>query len=203
MSGSDQAAPAQGPGWQRPAPGALVAAGGGAMTLTSLFLPWYALRLSATNFASVSIFAQIHLNGGDRSFACDPVKPVCRESLTTGALVAGIWDWRTMIALGSAAIVLYVVIRAQSGTSPRRWPDWQVLVALGSGTAAVTGIAAVVSPVSVPDSALPLRLSSSLAYGSAIGVAGALAALLGGLMLWRTARGATKGASLSVPIPQA
>src|SRR5215467_16325675 len=204
MSGSsDQAAPAQGPGWQRPAPGGLVAAAGGAMTLTSLFLPWYALRLSATNFASVSIFAQIHVYGGDRYFSCDPVKPVCRESLTTGALVAGIWDWRTMIALGAAAIVLYVVIRAQSGTSPRRWPDWQVLVALGSVTAAVTVIAFMVSPVSAPVRASPLRLSSSLAYGAAIGIAGALVALTGGLMLWWTERGATERARLSVPIPQA
>jgi hypothetical protein len=173
------------------------------MTLTSLFLPWYSLRLSATNFASVSIFAQIHVRGGDRYFSCEPIKPMCRESLTAGALVAGIWDWRTLIALGAAAIVLYVVIRAQSASAPRHWPDWQVLVALGTGTAAVTIIAAVVSPVGVPESALPLRLSSSLAYGAAIGVAGALTALLGGLMLWWTARGASKGARLSVPIPQA
>jgi hypothetical protein len=55
----------------------------------------------------------------------------------------------------------------------------------------------------VQESTLPLRLSSSLAYGSAIGVAGTLAALIGGLMLWWTARGASKGARLSVPIPQA
>jgi len=203
MTGSDQASPAQGPGWQRPAPGGLVAAAGGAVTLTSLFLPWYTLRLAATNFASVSIFTQIHVHGGDRYFSCDPIKPVCRESLTAGALVAGIWDWRTLIALGAAAIVLYVLIRAQSGTGPRRWPDWQVLVALGTATAAVAIIAAVVSPVGVPASALPLRVSSSLAYGSAIGVAGALAGLLGGLMLWWTARGAGKVARLSVPVPQA
>jgi hypothetical protein len=173
------------------------------MTLTSLFLPWYTLRLSATNFASVSIFAQLHVHGADRYFSCDPIKPMCRESLTAGALVAGIWDWRTLIALGAAAIVLWVVISAQSGTGLRRWQDWQVLLALGTGTAAVTIIAVAVSPVSAPASALPLRLSSSLAYGSAFGVAGALAALLGGLMLWRTARGAGKGARLSVPIPQA
>jgi hypothetical protein len=173
------------------------------MTLTSLFLPWYTLRLSATNFASVSIFAQIHVQGGDRYFSCDPVKPMCRESLTAGPLVAGIWDWRTLIALGAAAVVLYVVIRAQSGTGPSQWPDWQALVGLGGGTAAVAVIAAVVSPVTVQESTLPLRLSSSLAYGSAIGVAGTLAALVGGLMLWWTARGASKGARLSVPIPQA
>jgi hypothetical protein len=202
MTGSDQASRAKGPGWQRPAPGGLVAAAGGAMTLTSLFLPWYTLRLSATNFASVSIFAQIHGHGGDRYFSCDPIKPMCRESLTAGALVAGIWDWRTLIAIGAAAVVLYVVIRAQSGTGLRQWPDWQVLVALGGGTAAVAAIAAVVSPVSVTQSALPLRLSSSVAYGAAIGVAGALAALIGGLMLWWTER-ASEGARLSAPIPQA
>jgi hypothetical protein len=171
--------------------------------LTSLFLPWYTLRLSATNFASVSIFAQIHVQGGDRYFSCNAIKPMCQESLTAGALVAGIWDWRTLIALGAAAIVLYVVIRAQSGSMPGRWPDWQVLVALGGPTAVVAVIAAVVSPVSVPVSALPLRVSSSLAYGGAAGLAGALAALLGGLLLWWTGRGASKGARLSVPIPQA
>ena len=201
MTGFDQASPVQRPGWQRPAPGGLVAAAGGAVTLTSLFLPWYTLRLSATNFASVSIFAQIHVHGGARS--CDPIKPMCRESLNAGALVAGIWDWRTLIALGAAAVVLYVVIRAQSGTGPRQWPDWQVLVALGGGTAVVTVIAFVVSPVSAPVSASPLRLSSSLAYGAAIGIAGALVALTGGLMLWWTERGATERARLSVPIPQA
>src|SRR5262249_44803206 len=86
MTGSDQASPARATGWQRPAPGGLVAAGGGAMTLMSLFLPWHMLRLAATNFASVSIFAQIHVHGGDRYFSCDPIKPVCRESLTAGAL---------------------------------------------------------------------------------------------------------------------
>ena len=203
MTGSDQASPAQGPGWRRPAQGGLVAAAGGAVTLTSLFLPWYTLRLSATNFASVSVFAQIHVHGGDRYLSCDPIKPMCGESLTAGALVAGIWDWRTLIALGAAAVLLYVVIRAQSGTGPREWPDWQVLVALGCGTAAVTVIAAVVSPVSVPVSALSLRLSWSLAYGAAIGVAGALAAMIGGLMLWRTERGLSRRARLPVPIPQA
>jgi hypothetical protein len=128
---------------------------------------------------------------------------MCRESLTAGALVAGIWDWRTLIAIGAAAIMLYVLIRAQSGTGPSRWSGWQVLVALGTCTAAVTIIAAVVSPVSVPEPTLSLSLRSSMAYGAAIGVAGALAALLGGLMLWWTARGASEGARLSVPIPQA
>src|SRR5262245_66040679 len=96
MTGSDQASPAQGPGWQRPAPGGLVAAAGGAITLTSLFLPWYTLRLAATNFASVSIFTQIHMHGGDRYFSCDPIKPVCRESLNHAVQVAGTRGFRKL-----------------------------------------------------------------------------------------------------------
>jgi hypothetical protein len=32
--------------------------------------------------------------------------------LTVGALVAGIWDWRSLIAVGAAVIILYVALRA-------------------------------------------------------------------------------------------
>jgi hypothetical protein len=185
MAASDRTAAASPVGWRRPRPGSIIAACGGTLTLASLFLPWYSLRLRITDFAGVSQLAVIHVHGGDSYFACDALGPTCHESLTVGALAAGIWDWRTLTAVGAAAIVLYVVFSAQSGPRARRRPDGQVLIGLGFGTAVMTLAALIVSPVSVPDSDTQLGLSSSPSYGSAVGLAGSLVAVLGGVLAWR------------------
>ena len=106
--------------------------------------------------------------------------------------------------MGSGAIALYVVIAAQAGgTAAARRRDWQVLIALAASTAAVTLAAAIVSPVSVPDSAARLGLSSSSAYGAAVGLAGALAAVVGAMLLWRTESAASRGPHLPLPVPHA
>ena len=209
MAATDRAAGTSGVGWRRPPSGSIVAACGGALTLASLFLPWYSLRLRITDFAGVSQLALMHVPGGDSYLDCSALGPPCHESLTVGALAGGIWDWRTLTAVGAAAIVLYVVFSAQivfsaqTGPAARQRPDGQVLIGLGFGTAVVTAAALVVSPLGGPDSATRFGLSSSLSYGAPVGLVGSLVAVLGGVLLWQRARSVGRRPHLSLPVPQA
>src|SRR5713226_8881014 len=118
---------------------------------------------------------------------CDPPGPECHETLSVGALVAGIWDWRSLIAVGAAVIILYVALRAmQPESASRRLRDWQVVTVLATATALPALAAVVVDPVSVPATGARLGLDSALSYGAIVGLAGALVAVIGGLMLWRS-----------------
>src|SRR5258706_4176224 len=105
--------------WRRPPSGSLIAAVGAAVTLVSLFLPWYALRLQITDYRSLSAVAMIHINGG--RLLCDPPGPECHETLSVGALVAGVLGWRSLIAVGAAGILLSVGPPAiQAGSASKR-----------------------------------------------------------------------------------
>ncbi len=202
MSASDHAAPASGPRWQRPPTGSLIAVAGSVVMLASLLLPWYVVRARPVHYDDLSTFAVLHASG--MRLVCESSARPCSLSASTGVLAAGIWDWRTLIAVGSGAIALYVVIGAQAARfAAARQRDWQVLIALAASTAAVTLAAAIVSPVSGPDGAALLGLSSSSAYGTAVGLAGALAAVVGAALLWRTESAASEGPHLSLPVPQA
>jgi hypothetical protein len=203
MAATDRAAATSGVGWRRPPTGSIVAACGGSLTLASLFLPWYSLRLRITDFAGVSQLALMQVPGGDSYLDCYALGPPCHESLTVGALAGGIWDWRTLTAVGAAAIVLYVAFSAQTGPAARQFPDGQVLMGLGFGTAVVIAAALVVSPLGVPDTASRFGLSSSLSYGAPVGLAGSLVAMLGGVLLWQRARSAGRRGHLSLAVPQA
>jgi len=189
--------------WRRPPSGSLIAAVGAAVTLVSLFLPWYALRLQITDYRSLSAFAMIHINGG--RLLCDPSGPECHETLSVGALVAGIWDWRSLIAVGAAVIILYVALQAmQPESASRRLRDWQVVTVLATATALPALAAVVVDPVSVPATGARLGLDSALAYGAIVGPAGAVVAAVGGLMLWRSNYGSIDNRERFVTVgPQA
>ncbi len=201
MTGSAQSSPApgvpeQGNRWHRPANGSLIAATGSAVMLVSLLLPWYAVRVQIIHYGDLSTSALLRL--GDVRFLCDPA---CSESAGVGPLAAGVWDWRTLIAVGAAAMVLCVMVRAQNGSAPGR-RDGQVLTALAVGTAGVT-LAVVVSPVSVAGPAW-LGITSAPSYGAAVGLGGAAAAVAGALLLWRgSARGASHQERLAPSSPRA
>ena len=189
--------------WRRPPSGSLIAAVGAAVTLVSLFLPWYALRLQITDYRSLSAVAMIHINGG--RLLCDPSGPECHETLSVGALVAGIWDWRSLIAVGAAVIILYVALRAmQPESASRRLRDWQVVTVLATATALPALAAVVVDPVSAPATGARLGLDSALSYGAIVGPAGAVVAVIGGLMLWRSNYGSIDNRARFVTVgPQA
>jgi len=207
MTGSAQSSPAPGvpaqvSRWLRPANGGLIAAAGSAAMLVSLFLPWYAVRVQILgHHVDSSAFAMLRI--GSMQLACDqPAGSPCSEPAGVAALAAGIWDWRTLIAVGAAAIVLYVMVRAQNGSVPGR-RDGQVLTALAAGTAGVTVAAAAVSPVSVTGPAW-LGIISVPSYGAGVGLAGAAVAVAGALLLWRGgARGADHQARLEPASPRA
>src|SRR5258706_12695729 len=74
--------------WRRPPSGSLIAAVGAAVTLVSLFLPWYALRLQITDYRSLSAVAMIHINGGPPP--CDPPGPDRHENFSRGAPRGGV-----------------------------------------------------------------------------------------------------------------
>src|SRR5258706_7025841 len=170
--------------WRRPPSRSLIAAVGAAVMLGSLFLPWYALRLQIPDYRSLSAVAMIHINGGRR--LCAPPGPECHETLRCGALVAGSWHWRSLIAVGAAVIILYVAFRAmQPESASRRLRDWQVVTVLATATALPALAAVVVDPVSVPATGARLGLDSALSYGAIVGPAGAVVAVIGGLMVWR------------------
>ena len=54
MSASDHAAPASGPGWERPPSGSLIAMAGSVVMLASLLLPWYVLRARPVPYGDLS-----------------------------------------------------------------------------------------------------------------------------------------------------
>ena len=174
----------------RPATGSVVAGAGAAVTLGSLFLPWYVVHLRITGYASLSVFAMLHV--GNMHLSCAPrAGASCAASATVDALAAGVWDWRALIAVGAAGILLLQVFRAMNrGRPPGRLPHWQAVTAVAAATAACVLAAVLADPLTVPGAAgLGLSLgrgfglSASLSYGAAVGLAGAVVAVAGGLLL--------------------
>ena len=101
----------------RPATGNVVTAAGAAVTLGSLFLPWYVVHLRITGYASLSVFGMLHV--GNMHLSCAPrAGASCSASATVGALAAGVWDWRALIAVGAAGILLLQVLRAMNRARP-------------------------------------------------------------------------------------
>jgi hypothetical protein len=173
---------------QGPATGSVVAGVGAAVTLGSLFLPWYVVHLRITGYAGLSVFAMLHV--GNMHLSCAPQTGAsCTVSATVGALAAGVWDWRALIAVGAASILLLQVLRAMNrGRPPGRMRQWQAVTAVAAATAACVLAAVLASPLTVPGEAgLGLSLgrgfglSASLSYGAAVGLCGAVTAVIGGL----------------------
>ena len=167
---------------QRPAPGSLVAGTGAVLTLGSLFLPWYVVHLRITGYASLSVFAMLRV--GNMHLNCDPrAGSSCSASATVDALAAGVWDWRALIAVGAACVLLLLVFRAMNRSRPHgRLLRWQTVTAVAAATAACVLAAALAKPLTVPGAA-ELGLSASLSYGAVVGLCGAVAASTGGLLL--------------------
>ena len=178
----------QGSTGPRPAAGGVVAGVGAAVTLGSLFLPWYVVHLRITGYASLSVFALLHV--GNMHVSCAPLAGAsCSASATVGALAAGVWDWRAMIAVGAASILLLQLLRAMNrGRPPARMRHWKAVTAVAAATAACVLAAVLASPVTVPGPAglglgRGFGLSASLSYGAAVGLCGAVTAVIGGLLL--------------------
>lgn len=195
---------------RRPAAGRLIAAAGAAVTLGSMFLPWYSVSLRIRSYADLSVLALARIDGAGLQCST-PSGSGCHVSAQVGALAAGVWDWRTLIAVGAAAVLAVVVARAirpaqppsaqpanarpagarSADTAPARVKPtpWQVLAAFTAGTVALVTAAIVVSPVAQPGlPGPPLDLSSSPSYGAIVGLAGSLIALAGALLAapWAT-----------------
>ncbi len=166
----------------RPATGSLVAGAGAGLTLGSLFLPWYVVHLRITGYASLSVFALLRV--GNMHLSCHPPAGTsCSASAAVDALAAGAWDWRALIAVGAASVLLLLVFRAMNRGRPHgRLLRGQTVTAVAAATAAFVLAAVLAKPLTVPGAA-ELGLSASLSYGAAVGLCGAVAAVIGGLLL--------------------
>ncbi len=180
-------------GRRRIVAGLLIAAAGAVTTLGSMFLPWYSVSVRIRSYADLSIVANARIDSA--GLVCGaPSGGGCHVSAQVGALTGGVWDWRTLIAVGAAVVLVIVAARAMrpgrsrpeaAGPAPIRRGRWRVLAAAAAATAGLVAAAILVSPVGSaaagqPGShGQPLDLSSSLAYGAIVGLAGALVALTG------------------------
>jgi len=171
---------------QWPATGSLVAGAGAGLTLGSLFLPWYVVHLRITGYASLSVFAMLRV--GNMHLNCHPPAGTsCSASAAVDALAAGAWDWRALIAVGAASVLLLLVFRAMNRGRPHGWLlRGQTVTAVAAATVACVLAAGLANPLTVPGAA-ELGLSASLSYGAAFGLCGAVAAVSGGLLLRRSA----------------
>lgn len=178
--------PASGAGqWRRPA-AYLAACAGAAVTLGSMFLPWYVVHLRVVSYADLSEFVLLHVGG--LHLSCEPrAGASCFVSARVGALAGGIADWRTLIAVGAAAILLYLGLRAMNaGRAAGLAREWRVVTVLAAVTGLLAAAGLVVNPLTVPAGATGPGLNASLSYGGIVGLAGALAAVAGGLALRRS-----------------
>ncbi|HEX9065649.1 MAG TPA: hypothetical protein VF843_11110 [Streptosporangiaceae bacterium] len=165
------------------AAGRLIAAAGAAITLASMFLPWYSVSLRIKSYADLATFANAHVGGAH--LVCDPPAGAgCHLSAQVGALTQGIGDWRTLIAVSAAAVLLSVVLRA---TRPgRAGGGWRLLTVLAAVTSGLAVAAVLVGPVGpAPAAGLlgsRIDLASSASFGVFVAVAGAMLALAGALL---------------------
>lgn len=192
MTGSQDAT---GPGGRQPVTGGqqvtgrLIAAAGAVVTLASMFLPWYSVNLRISSYADLSIMAIARINSAGLVCGRQPGHG-CHVSAQVGPLTGGIWDWRPLIAVGAAAVLILVLAAAmrpaERRPAPFRPARWRVLLGAAAVTAALVTAAVLVSPVSAhsqPGLPAPsLVLTSSLSYGAFAGLAGALIALAGAVL---------------------
>ena len=167
---------------QRPATGSIVAGTGAMVTLGSIFLPWYVVHLQITGYASLSVFAMLRV--GNMHLLCSPPAGAsCPTSASVDALAAGAWDWRALIAVGAASILLLLVFRGiNRGRSGGRMPHRQAVAVVAAALAVCILAAMAVNPLTVSGAAA-IGMSTSLSYGAAIGMVGAVGAIIGGLLL--------------------
>lgn len=172
----------------------MLAASGAAVVLASMFLPWYSVSLRISSYADLSLVAIARINTA--GLVCGPpAGHGCHVSAQVGALTGGIWDWRTLIAVGAAAVLVLIVAGAMrpAAREPRRATPgrWRLLLGCAAVTAALVTAALLISPISPktqPGLPAPsLALTCSLSYGAVAGLAGALIALAGALLAARPA----------------
>ncbi len=172
---------------RRVAAGRACALAGALITLGSMFLPWYTLRLRISSYADLSAFAIVHI-GGARLNCDPPAGGGCHLSAQVGVLATGLWNWRALIAAGAAGIAACVLLRVlRAGPdSPRAWRALTVFAAATTVlvlAALLTGPIGPTAPPGMPS--LGLDLASSPAYGAFLALAGALAALAGAVLARR------------------
>ena len=154
MTSADTAEPVR----RRSSAGQLIAVSGAVITLASMFLPWYTVSVRIRSYADLSIVAIARIDSG--GMVCSPPSGHgCHVSAQVGALTGGIWDWRTLIAVGAAAVLVLVVARA---TRPAQIPPvqtppvrWRLLAGFTAATTVLVMTAAPAAATGLPASGGP------------------------------------------------
>ncbi len=106
-------AAASGPaGWQS------VAGTGAAVTLGSMFLPWYVVHLRDHRVCQPVGFRDAARREHATGLRAARRGVVLRIGQSVGALAAGVWDWRALIAVGAASVLLLLAFRVMNRSRP-------------------------------------------------------------------------------------